>query len=75
MSSGWIIAYSRNLPVNAGLCPPRVYAGPPEIYVGQALTADKTEKLLLKSGYRKVSGVRQSGAYKRAAALCGVQAA
>ena len=46
--------------------PARVYAGPPEIYVGQALTADKTEKLLIKSGYRNASGVRQSGTYKRA---------
>ena len=46
--------------------PARVYAGALEIYVGQALTADKTEKLLIKSGYRNASGVRQSGAYKRA---------
>ena len=47
--------------------PARVYAGPVEIYIGQALTADKTEKLLIRSGYRKVSGVGQSGSYQRAA--------
>ena len=47
--------------------PARVYAGPVEIYIGQALTADKTEKLLVRSGYRKVSGVTQPGAYERAA--------
>ena len=47
--------------------PARVYAGPVEIYIGQALTADKTEKLLVRSGYRKVSGVTQPGTYGRAA--------
>ena len=47
--------------------PARVYAGPAEIYTGQALTAYKTEKLLTRSGYKKVTGVRQPGTYKRAA--------
>ena len=47
--------------------PARVYASPMEIYIGQSLTADKTEKLLIKSGYRKVSVVGQPGAYSRAA--------
>ena len=47
--------------------PARVYASPTEIYVGQALTAGETEKLLLRSGYRKVSGAGQPGSYKRTA--------
>lgn len=47
--------------------PARVYAGPVEIYVGQALTAGETEKLLTRSGYRKVPGVRQPGTYERTA--------
>ena len=47
--------------------PARVYAGPTEIYVGQALTAEETEKLLIRSGYRKVSGAGQSGTYRRTA--------
>lgn len=47
--------------------PARVYASPTEIYVGQALTAEETEKLLIRSGYRKVSDTGQSGTYKRTA--------
>ena len=45
--------------------PARVYASPMEIYIGQSLSVDKTEKLLIRSGYRKVSIVKQPGAYTR----------
>ena len=47
--------------------PARVYAAPAEIYVGRALTADKTEQLLVRSGYRKASSVTQPGSYRRTA--------
>ena len=47
--------------------PARVYASPTEIYAGQALTAEETEKLLIRSGYRKVSDTGQPGTYKRTA--------
>ena len=47
--------------------PARVYASPAELYIGQALTADKTEKLLARSGYRKASSVTQPGSYRRRA--------
>ena len=47
--------------------PARVYASPAEIYVGQALSVDKTEKLLLRSGYRKSTSTTQPGSYRRAA--------
>ena len=47
--------------------PARVYASPTEIYAGQELTADKTENLLARSGYRHVADVRQPGTYKRTA--------
>ncbi len=45
--------------------PARVYASPAEIYVGQALTAEKTEKLLVRSGYRKTSSAPQPGSFRR----------
>ena len=45
--------------------PARVYASPVEIFIGQALTPDKTESLLLNSRYREVSAVKQSGTYRR----------
>lgn len=44
--------------------PARVYASPTEIYAGQALTADKTEKLLTRSNYREAPDVRQPGTYR-----------
>ena len=47
--------------------PARVYAGPAEIYPGQALTADTLEKLLLRSGYRKATSPAQPGYYRRSA--------
>ena len=47
--------------------PARVYASPPEIYIGQSLTADKTEKLLARSGYREASSAGQPGYYRRTA--------
>ena len=47
--------------------PARVYAAPAEIYVGRALTADKTEQLLVRSGYRQASSVTQPGSYRRTA--------
>ena len=47
--------------------PARVYASPTEIYVGQELTADQTENLLTRSGYRKAADVRQPGTYRRTA--------
>ena len=45
--------------------PARVYASPTEIYAGQALTADKTEKLLTRSHYREAPDVTQPGTYRR----------
>ena len=46
--------------------PARVYASPVEIYIGQALTPGKIEKLLLDLGYKKVSVVNRPGTYQRA---------
>lgn len=47
--------------------PARVFSNPAEIYTGQALTAEKFEKLLVRSGYRKAASTARPGSYRRAA--------
>jgi len=45
--------------------PARVYADPVELHVGQRLSLDRVEQLLIGSGYRKTPALVQAGDYRR----------
>ena len=47
--------------------PARVYADPVELYLGQALSIDRAEELLVRSGYRATAAHTRTGTYRRGA--------